>query len=141
MLTRVLMESVPPTRLDVVERLPEFRRSLPMPAWSTLPSSNGYEGIVVDDDLGTEEWLRWPTVRWLFLEGNRRPQRGLIRQAWPQSLAWQRRPFDRSKGYWLVLRSPRRSERLRVTGWRLWEGCQSVMAWFLGIHHGGKRRG
>ena len=121
-----------------VEPMAEFREGLPGQVWAAV-GSGPFEGVVLDGEP-SPDWAAMDRCRWVFVEGNRRAQRAEILLAWSGALAWQRRPWDRSKGYWIVVRHP---------GWRdyaaswaawAWEAILDLLAMAGRYSRGGKRR-
>ena len=127
----------------------ELRRNLPDWAVRRLSPGLGYlHGlIVVDGDQITPAMALGLLRRggWILVEGNRRTWRAGLKYGYRDFVEVNLRPFDRSKGVWLLAFEPSPALRLGFAAERLWQGALSFLsrAWsFLSgaTSYHGKRR-
>jgi len=82
---------------------------------------------------------------WMLVEGNRRTWRAGLKYGYRPFTAVNLRPFDRSKGVWLLAFEPTQRLRLAFALERAWQGILTVASrcwsWLTGSHysHGKKR--
>ena len=125
-------------RWVTVEPLTEFRRVLRGEVWPQA-WSGPFEGVVLDGEP-SPDWTTMDRCQWVFIEGNRRGQRAELLLAWPGALTWQRRPWDRSKGYWVIVRHPIWRDHLAAWTARGWEAMLDLLARAGAYSRRGKRR-
>lgn len=82
---------------------------------------------------------------WILVEGNRRTWRAGLKYGYRPFTAVNLRPFDQSKGVWLLAFEPTQALRLGFAAERLWQGTLSFLsrAWSLlsgATSYQGKRR-
>lgn len=82
---------------------------------------------------------------WMLVEGNRRTWRAGLKYGYRPFVELNLRPFDRSKGVWLLAFEPSEGLRLRFAAERVWQGLLNLTAraWSVltgASYYCGKRR-